>query len=128
MGGPSGVSGSGESQSQSPAPAVTVTVTKTVTKVEEVERLPLSCQKALIGASHTLDSAAAITSANNKQLDIMSEAYVAIVNKNWQRLNALAQQQRDLERSLKVPTVTAMLPYKDLSRDIDQCLRSTKSP
>ena len=125
---PSGMSGSGDSQSQSPVPAVTVTVTETKIETREVETLSIECQKALIGSSHTLDSAAAITSANNQQLDIMSEAYAAIVTRNWKKLNALAQQQRDLERSLKVPTVTAMLPYKDLRRDIDECLRSTKSP
>ena len=128
LAGPLRMSGSGDSQSQLPEPAVTVTVTETKVEVREVPVLPAACRKALEGASQTLDSAAAITSANNEQLDIMSGAYAAIVTKDWKRLNQLAQQQRDLERSLKVPTVKAMLPYKDLSRDIDQCLRSTKSP
>lgn len=128
LAGPFRMSGSGDSQSQLPVPAVTVTVTETKIVTREVETLSIECRKALIGSSHTLDSAAAITSANNQQLDIMSATYVAIVTKDWKKLNALAQQQRDLERSLKVPTVTAMLPYKDLRRDIDECLRSTKSP
>lgn len=110
-----------------PVPAITETKTVTVEKQVQVKVSELSepCRNALTAMQKYLDSAAKITSANNVQLDILSDAYQAIVMKDWKRLNAVEERQRNLERSLSDPTVMVMEPYKEVRSELDACLKLT---
>lgn len=103
------------------------TVKETVVEYRDLpDQFPTVCKEALAGVSEYLDSAAAITSANNAQIDIMSEAYTAILMKDWKKLNELSNRQRGLEKSLTEDTVKVMIPRVDLQRKIEQCLRIAK--
>lgn len=112
---------------RSSAPGATANSEPTAIKtvVEYVDRpvpdIPTVCREALAGVSEYLDSAAAITSANNAQLDIMSQSYQAIIGKDWKKLNELSDRQRDLEKALTDDTVRVMIPRADLQRKIEQC-------
>jgi hypothetical protein len=96
---------------QPPAPVVTVTV----------ESLPASCRKALASMDKYLDAAAAVGNAHSHQLDIISESYVAILEKDWRGLNAMQERQRDLGRTLG-PASSKVLPVLvEVRKEIDQC-------
>lgn len=109
------------SNEATPAPAVTVTK-QVVREVQVKSELPKPCTKALAAMQKYLDSAAKITSANNAQIDIMSDAYQAIMMKDWKRLNEIEVRQRQLEHTLSDPTVQLMEPYKQVKSELDQCL------
>ena len=98
-----------------PAPTVTVTVT------EQVNRLPESCKKAMRDMGKYLDAAAAVGNAHSHQLDIISDAYVAIQLRDWKKLNDLTDRQRQLGRTLG-PASSAVLPVLvDVRKGMAQC-------
>lgn len=97
-------------------PAPKVTVTKTV------NQMPEACTRALKAAAKVLDAAADTASASDKQLDILSEAYQAILDRDWRKLNTVADKQRELERTLSAPNAKFLPGYLDLKRDIESCL------
>lgn len=107
------------SAAASTQPQPTVTITKTVT----VHEMPEACSRALKSASEILEQAAVTASASDKQLDILSEAYQAILQKDWRKLNTIADKQRALERELAQSNVEFLPGYLDLKRDIDKCLQ-----
>lgn len=102
-----------ETAPATPRPAVTVT--KTVTDMPEV------CRRALKSASEILEQAAATASVSDKQLDILSEAYQAILQKDWRQLNTIADKQRTLERELAQYNVEFLPGYLEVKRDLEKC-------
>jgi hypothetical protein len=99
-----------------PAPAVTVTETKTVT------RLPKSCERALKDMGKYLDAAAAVSDAGDRQLDLLSEAYVAILQKDWRSLNVVSEKQRSLQTDT-LPASSKVIPkLVEVRGEIKQCL------
>ncbi len=98
-------------------PQAVVTVTVTETKAA----MPESCKRVMAGWEKLLHNAAAITSANGEQLDIFSEAYQAILSKDWKKLNELTERQRALEHKLSDDTFKLMPNLKELTEDIKTC-------
>jgi hypothetical protein len=97
-------------------PAVTVTKTKTVT------RLPPSCERALRDMGKYLDAAAAVSNAGDRQIDLLSEAYVAILQKDWKGLNAVSEKQRDLQTDT-LPASSKVIPkLVEVRKEMNQCL------
>lgn len=95
--------------------ATTVTVTKPATV------MPVACKKALASVEKYFNQAAAITSVNGQQLDIFSEAYQAIMKRDWKRIHELTEEQLKLERSLSDPTFQLMPNLADIKKDLDEC-------
>lgn len=95
--------------------------TKVEVRTTVVYRLPDSCQRALAGTQKYLESAAAIASANDKQLDIFSAAYQAILAKDWRKLNDLSEEQRRLESTLAPDTSKVLPNLAILKKDIELC-------
>lgn len=112
--------------SEEVTPAPTVTATQQV--IVEKSGIPSPCSKALAAMQKYLESAAKITSVNNAQLDIMSDAYQAILMKDWKRLNEIEERQRQLERTLAAPKVEVMEPYTQVKAELDECLSLTGHP
>lgn len=98
-------------------PAPTVTVTEQVTRT----RLPESCKRALDDMVKYLDAAAAVGDAHSRQLDIISESYVAILQRDWRALNKQQEAQRKLGRSIG-PAASEVLPVLvEVEKGIDKC-------
>lgn len=102
-------------QATEPDPSPTVTVTKTVTA------LPESCERAIAAMSTYLDGAQAMSAANGKQVDIMRDAYQAILLKDWKALNDLTERQRALEVSLQPASEGLLLRLADVKKDLTRC-------
>lgn len=99
-----------------PRPTVTVTETRTVTK------LPKSCTLAIRDMRKYLDAAAAVSDAGDKQIDLLSEAYVAILQKDWRGLNVVSEKQRDLQTDT-LPASSKVIPkLVEVRKEMDQCL------
>lgn len=97
------------------APAPAVTVTKTVTE------LPPSCEAALRDMGKYLDAAAAVSDAGDRQIDLISEAYIAILRKDYKGLNVVVEKQRDLQRDT-LPASSKVIPkLVELRKGMDQC-------
>lgn len=99
-----------------PQPTVRITILQTVPA-----NLSETCRRALDGTKNYLDAAATIASVNNKQLDIFAEAYRAILQRDWEKLNALSDRQRELERTLAQPYAKLLPDYETLKKDIQAC-------
>jgi hypothetical protein len=104
------------------------TVTATVTVTETKYALPDSCRRVMEGWEKYLHAAAEITSANGAQLDIMSEAYQAILQKDWKKLNDLTDRQRKLEHDLSGETLKLLPNLEQITKDIKQCNSDAGSP
>ncbi len=105
-----------------PAPAATEPVTPTVTETKTVITLPKSCEAALRDMRKYLDSAAAVSGAGGQQMDILDDAYVAILMKDWKGLNSLTVRQRDLEKSM-LPASSKVVPkLVEVREEINKCL------
>lgn len=69
-----------------------------------------------------LDSAAAVSGAGGQQMDILSDAYVAILMKDWKGLNSLTMRQRNLEKFM-LPASSKVVPkLVEVREEIDKCL------
>lgn len=100
------------------APAPTVTVTKMV--------LSAACNRALVGMSEVIDSAAAIAGVQEKQLDIFAEARQAIVMKDFRRINRLEERQRALDGSIMKQQLDVLPKVAQIKKDLAACLRSVE--
>lgn len=78
--------------SATPAATVTVTVTKTV----EVEVLPESCRQVMVLMRDLLDDMNMLNAKSATQIDIASEANIAIYQKDWAKLRDVQERQRQL--------------------------------
>lgn len=102
-------------QADKPDPAPTVTVTETVTE------LPASCQRALRDMAKYLDAAAAVSAAGGQQSDILDRAYQAIMQRDWQELNRLREDQHKLESSM-LPASSVVIPQlRQVQKELAQC-------
>lgn len=112
----------GDASHTLPAPAATEPVTPTVTETKTVITLPKSCEAALRDMRKYLDSAAAVSGAGGQQMDILSDAYVAILMKDWKGLNSLTMRQRNLEKFM-LPASSKVVPkLVEVREEIDKCL------
>lgn len=105
------------------SPTVSPTPTSRRTKPAPAPKppMPAACQRALDGASKYLDSAARISDAGSRQHDILSEAYTAIIARDWRKLNDLSERQNAMEREL-VGDKGEMLPAQpSLMKDLATC-------
>lgn len=100
----------------SPSPVV---VPSPVTKIQT--DMTKECERAFLGMAQVLDSAEAVASVNDKQLDIFSDARQAIVQRDFRRINSLDTAQRELERSLSPDTVRVLRKIPEIQRDIKTC-------
>lgn len=79
------------------------------------------CERAFLGMVGVLDSAEAIASVNNKQLDIFADARQAIVQRDFKHLNALDTAQRNMARELSPDTAHLLLKLPAIQKDIETC-------
>ena len=113
----------GDNNTMQALPPAVEPVTPTVTETKTVTELPKSCEKALRSMRKYLDSAAAVSGAGGQQMDILSDAYVAILSKDYKGLNALTVRQRQLEKSM-LPASSKVVPkLVEVREEIDQCLK-----
>lgn len=103
-------------QSPSPEPVVTVTVTSTTAPT-----IPESCKEAIQQAIVALDSASRISSVSGTQLDIISKATQAILNKDQAKLNEAADEQRRLESSTAHDAATVQIPFQQIQDGLATC-------
>lgn len=109
-----------------PKPLPAITVTRTVEKPVDRKVYPESCTKAMRLIKNTLPDQAGIVSAGNPQLDILAEAYQALMLKDYKKLNDVAQRQRDLRAKISNHTDVVLQSRDEITRLIDQCNRDVK--
>lgn len=83
--------------------------------------LSAECQRALDGMEEYLDSVVRISDAGSQQHDIVSDAYTAILAKDWRKLNDLAQRQHDMERELVGDKAKVLPEQQALMKDLATC-------
>lgn len=83
--------------------------------------MPAACQRALDGTAKYLDSAARISDAGSQQHDILSEAYTAIIARDWRKLNELAERQNAMERELVGDKGEVLPKQPSLMKDLATC-------
>jgi hypothetical protein len=108
-----------------PAPAVTETVV--VEKHVPDPTVPASCERALESMLKILDQADTVAGHDGQQLDIMSNAYQAIYQKDWKRLNDLSDKQRRLWFDLTEETRVVLPEIPDIQKDVEQCRQEGQS-
>jgi hypothetical protein len=84
--------------------------------------LPESCIQAIQHARDLLDKASNVASANGRQLDIIDEAYQAVLLGDTQALNAAAQKQIALDLELSSDKAKALIPYQQIQDGLQTCL------
>lgn len=109
-----------------PSPQPTVTVTRTIKQPVAVESFPQSCIDAMHLIQQTLPDQAAIVSAGDPQLDVLDEAYRALMAKDYTKLNEVAQRQRRLQSSLAPHTDNVLQSQHEINRLVDQCSKDIK--
>lgn len=97
-----------------------------VKETEAVQEVPSVCVEALKKISEVLDANEEIASAGDKQLDLASAAYIAILAKDWKGLNKVSEQQRALQREIASAERTALTGYADVKKKIGLCLAETQ--
>lgn len=84
-------------------------------------KLSAECRRALDGMEQYLDSAARISDAGSQQHDILSEAYTAMIAKDWRKLNELSERQFAMERELVGDKVKVLPEQQALMKDLATC-------
>jgi hypothetical protein len=102
-------------QAERPDPEPVETVTKTVIK------LPPSCRDALDSMSKYLTAASAVSAAGGQQMDLLDDAYQAILARDWQALNVVREKQRDLESTLLPASAKVIPPLVEVQGELEQC-------
>lgn len=82
---------------------------------------PDTCIKAVQQALRILEASRVVASASNKQIDFMSEAYVAIATKDVQRINAVITKMRALDAELSDPRLTALPTAQEVKDGLATC-------
>lgn len=83
--------------------------------------LSAECQRTLDGMEKYLDSAVRISDAGSRQHDILSEAYTAILAKDWKKLNDLSERQFAMERELVGDKARVLPEQQALMKDLATC-------
>lgn len=107
---------------QPPTREVTVTVTTT----ETVGAIPESCTQAMRLMAELMDANREVVAIGPQQLDIMSAAHQAIVERDWSTLNKLGQKQRDLQSQTSRPVDAAMAGYDKAVKAAKECEDATR--
>ena len=102
-------------RAERPDPEPVETVTKTVIK------LPTSCKDALDSMSKYLTAASAVSAAGGQQMDLLDDAYQAILARDWQALNVVREKQRDLESTLLPASAKVIPPLVEVQEELEQC-------
>lgn len=120
------ISGTGfvKSQAETDVPPAVVEVQTTVTETKYA--MPPACIAAQKKLRALMDSNRKMAGVSAKQLDLMSAAHQAITERDWQTLNRLGQEQRDLSASVAEPTSVALQGYDEAVRLMSECQDATE--
>lgn len=97
---------------------VTASPNPTVTKVES---LPVSCLRAIDDARRVIAQASSVASATDKQLDLLSRAYQAVLLGDTQKMNAASEGIRALDAQISHDKVAVMIPYQQIMDGLSTC-------
>lgn len=119
--------GGAEPPTKTRAPAPAVTVTKTVEKTVEHKSYPGSCVRAMELIIESLPHQDAIINAGVPELDIMRDAYQAILSKDFTKLNEATQRQIALRSDIAEHKHAVWEARPKITESINQCKSDIKN-
>lgn len=97
-----------------------------VDKIIEVVRLPPQCDNVFSALPRALDAGSELSLGKTNQQKVMSDAGLAIMNKDWEKLRDLQVVQDDIKKSMSgayIEMAEAMMAYEN---NIDKCKGASK--
>lgn len=100
-----------------PGPTVTVTKKVTETKVS----YPEPCVEAMEAMSKLANSVDPILNAQRQQVDIMSDAHVALATQDYNKLNSVVERQQKLDQQIVGAEQETLLHRQTVNKYLPEC-------